>query len=337
MTRLKDIAERAGCAVMTVSKALRDAPDVSAATKARIRQLAQEMGYVPDSAAAGLRTKSTRMLGLVVSSLTNPIFARVILAIEERAHELGYELILAHTHNKPEREALCIQRLMARRVDGLLISPVYRLASEDRVYRDLQAHGTPTVIMGHSAPFCSAFVNVQCDDLTAAHAATKHLLDLGHKRIAFFAGPPVTPWTRERFEGYRRALRDANLDVDDRLVFQAGRTIEDGASAALQMINEGVMPTAVQCVNDMVAVGATETFIQQGHRVPEDISVMGYGNILLSEHARVPLTTVRQPKFRLGEAAMDMLMQQMKGPRPVSRRIPAEVIIRASTGPVRQS
>ena len=337
MTRLKDIAERAGCAVMTVSKALRDAPDVSAATKARICQLAKEMGYVPDSAAQGLRTRSTRLLGLVVSSLTNPIFARVVVAIEERAHALGYELILAHTHNKPEREALCIQRLMARRVDGLLISPVYRLASEDRVYRDLQAHGTPTVIMGHSAPFCSAFVNVQCDDLTAAHAATKHLLDLGHKRIAFFAGPPVTPWTRERFEGYRRALRDANLDVDDRLVFQAGRTIEDGASAALQMINEGVMPTAVQCVNDMVAVGATETFIQQGHRVPEDISVMGYGNILLSEHARVPLTTVRQPKFRLGEAAMDMLMQQMKGPRPVSRRIPAEVIIRASTGPVRQS
>ena len=337
MTRLKDIAERAGCSVMTVSKALRDAPDVSAATKARICQLAQEMGYVPDSAAQGLRTKSTKLLGLVVSSLTNPIFARVVLAIEERAHALGYELILAHTHNKPERESLCIQRLMARRVDGLIISPVYRLASEDRVYRDLLANGTPTVILGHSAPFCSEFVNVQCDDINAACAATKHLLELGHKRIAFFAGPPITPWTRERFEGYRRALRENKLDVDDRLVFQAGRTIEDGAKAALQMINEGVMPTAVQCVNDMVAVGATETFIQQGHRVPEDISVMGYGNILLSAHARVPLTTVRQPKFHLGEAAMDMLQQLMKRQRPESRRMPAELVIRASTGPVPRS
>ena len=157
------------------------------------------------------------------------------------------------------------------------------------------------------------------------------MLELGHKRIAFFAGPPVTPWTRERFEGYRRALREHNLDVDDRFVFQAGRTIEDGATAALQMINEGVMPTAVQCVNDMVAVGATETFIQQGHRVPEDISVMGYGNILLSEHARVPLTTVRQPKFHLGEAAVDMLLQLMKGQPPESRRISAELIVRSST------
>ena len=333
MTRLKDIAEQVGCSVMTVSKALRDAPDVSAATKARIRQLAQEMGYVPDSAAQGLRSRSTRMLGLVVSSLTNPIFARIVLAIEERAHELGYELILAHTHNKPEREALCIQRLMARRVDGLLISPVYRLASEDRVYRDLAAHGTPTVILGHSAPFCSAFVNVQCDDLNAAHAATKHLLDLGHKRIAFFAGPPITPWTRERFEGYRRALRDANLDVDDKLVFQAGRNIEDGANAALQMINEGVTPTAIQCVNDMVAIGAAETLIAQGHRIPEDISIIGFGNILLSHHFRVPLTTVRQPKFHLGQAAMDMLQQLMKGQHPAPRRIAAELIIRTSTAP----
>jgi DNA-binding LacI/PurR family transcriptional regulator len=336
MTRLKDIAQQAGCSVMTASKALRDAPDVSAATKARIRELARQMGYVPDSAAQGLRTKSTKMLGLVVSSLTNPIFARVVLAIEERAHELGYELILAHTHNKPEREAVCIQRLMARRVDGLLISPVYRLASEDRVYKDLKEHGTPTVILGHSAPFCSSFVNVQCDDIKAAHAATKHLLDLGHKRIAFFAGPPITPWTRERFEGYRRALRDANLEVDDRLVFQAGRTIEDGAAAALQMINEGVTPTAIQCVNDMVAVGAAETLMAQGHRIPEDISIVGFGNILLSHHFRVPLTTVRQPKFHLGQAGMEVMAQLLKGQNPVARRIPAELIIRDSTAPARQ-
>jgi DNA-binding LacI/PurR family transcriptional regulator len=289
------------------------------------------LGYVPDSAAQGLRTRSTRLLGLVVSSLTNPVFARIVLAIEERAHELGYDLILTHTHNKSEREALCIQKLLARRVEGLIISPVYRLATEDRIYRELEANGTPTVILGHTAPFCSSFINVECDDIAASHAATKHLLDLGHRQIAFFAGPPVTPWTRERFEGYRRALREANLDVDDRFVFQAGRTIEDGAKAALQMINEGVVPTAIQCVNDMVAVGAVETLLQQGYRVPEDISVVGFGNILLSEHFRVPLTTVRQPKFHLGQAAMELLMQLLRDENPEARRIPAELIVRDST------
>lgn len=333
MVRLKDIALQAGVSIMTVSKALRDAPDVSAATKERIGTLARTMGYVPDAMAQALRTRSTRLIGLVVSSLANPVFARVILAIEERVHELGYELILAHTHNKPEREAACLQRLMARRVDGLIISPVYRLANEDRIYRELQSRGTPTIIIGHLAPFCSGFVNVECDDTLASHTATQHLLSLGHRRIAFFAGPPVTPWTRERFEGYRRALRETNIEVDDRLVFQAGRTIEDGAKAALQMINEGVMPTAVQCVNDLVAVGVVETLIQQGYRVPQDISVTGFGNVLLSQHCRVALTTLNQPKFRLGEAAMESLVARLKGQPTGPRRISADLVIRESTGP----
>jgi LacI family transcriptional regulator len=334
MVRLKDIAAQAGVSVMTVSKALRDAPDVSAATKARIQLLARQLGYVPDTMAQGLRTRATRLLGLVVSSLTNPIYARVALAIEERANDLGYELVLAHTHNQPERESLAIQRMLARRVEGLMIAPVYRLASEDRVYRELKAAKTPAVILGHLAPFCADFTNVECDDLNASAAATQHLLSLGHRRIAFLAGPPVTPWTRERFEGYRRALREARLDVDDRLVFQAGRTIEDGAAAALQMINEGVIPTAVQCVNDLVAVGATETLLQQGFRVPEDVSVVGFGNILMSQHFQVPLTTVRQPKFHLGLAAMDVLTAQLKGQPAVARRLPAELIVRASTAAV---
>ena len=123
MTRLKDIAQRAGLAVMTVSKALRDKPDVSAATKTRIKLLAQQMGYVPDSTAQGLRNRTTRLFGLVISSMTNPIYSRVVLAIEERAYELGYDVLLAHTLNIPEREEACLRRLLWRRVDGLFICP----------------------------------------------------------------------------------------------------------------------------------------------------------------------------------------------------------------------
>ena len=150
-----------------------------------------------------------------------------------------------------------------------------------RIYQELLARRIPTVLLGHTAPFCSQFVNVETDDLLASYAVTQHLLKLGHKRIAFFAGPLATPWTQERFEGYRRALREAGLDVDDRLVFQAGRTIEDGAKAALQMINESSDATAVQAVNDVVAVGCAETLLSQGLKIPEDISVAGFGNILL--------------------------------------------------------
>jgi DNA-binding LacI/PurR family transcriptional regulator len=332
MTRLKDIAQRAGLAVMTVSRALRDKPDVSAATKTRVKLLAQQMGYVPDSTAQGLRNRTTRLFGLVISSMTNPIYSRVVLAIEERAYELGYDVLLAHTLNIPEREEACLRRLLWRRVDGLFICPVYRMAAEAPIYQELVARRIPTVLLGHAAPFCNQFVNVETDDLLASYAATQHLLKLGHKRIAFFAGPLATPWTQERFEGYRRALREAGMDVDDRLVFQAGRTIEDGAKAALQMINESSDATAVQAINDVVAVGCAETLLSYGLKIPEDISVAGFGNILLGAHFRVPLTTTRQPKFRLGSAAVDAMQELLRGQRPESRRLPAELIVRASTG-----
>src|SRR6266481_1988660 len=137
MVRLKDIAERAGVSLMTVSKALRDEPDVSETTKARLKLLAQEMGYVPDSSAQGLRTRTTKLFGLAISSLSNPILSRVVLAIEERAHQLGYDVLLAHTLNKPEREEACIRRFLSRRVDGIFLHPVYRMATEARIYQEL--------------------------------------------------------------------------------------------------------------------------------------------------------------------------------------------------------
>src|SRR5213076_2916410 len=221
--------------------------------------------------------------------------------------ELGYELILSHTLNMTEREDTAIRRLISRRVDGLFVSPVYRLGSEAPIYQELQRCGIPTVVLGHSAPFCSQFVNVETDDLPASHAATQHLLELGHKRIAFFAGPQVSPWAHERLDGYRRALREANIEMDDGLVFNAGSTIEEGEKAALQMLNEDPKATAVQAVNDLVAIGAADVFLDQGIQIPDKLSVAGFGNILVSEYFRVPLTTVRQPKLRLGYAAMDVM------------------------------
>src|SRR5438552_19018085 len=145
MVRLKDIAERAGVSVMTVSKALRDAHDVSATTKTRIKLLAQQLGYVPDSSAQGLRTRTTKLFGLAVSSLTNPIFSRVVLAIEERAYELGYDVLLAHSLNIPEREDACLRRLLSRRLDAVFIAPTYRIAAETRNYHESAARKLTTV------------------------------------------------------------------------------------------------------------------------------------------------------------------------------------------------
>lgn len=332
MVRLKDIAQRTGVGVMTVSKALRDKPDVSPETKTRVKLVAQQLGYVPNSSAQGLRTRTTKLFGIIVSTFTSPIFSRVILAIEERAYELGYDVLIAQTLDIPEREEACVRRFLARRVDGLFIVPAYRIAAEARIYQELLARHVPTVVLGHTVPFCNQFVNVESDDLLGSYKATQHLLKLGHTRIAYFSGPAATPWTQERFEGYRRALREAGLDADERLVFQAGRSIEDGAKAALQLINEVSDATAVQTVNDLVAVGCAQTLLKEGLEIPGDISVVGFGNILMSQYFAVPLTTLRQPKYRLGVAAMEAMQQLLKGKRPEPKRLAAELVARASSG-----
>lgn len=331
MVRLKDIAERARVSVMTVSKALRDEPDVSAATKTRLKLLAEQMGYVPDSTAQGLRTRTTKLFGLVIPATTDPVFARMVLAIEERAHELGFDVLLMHTLNSVEREEACLRRLLSRRADGIFVTPVYRIDPESRIYQELLTRLTPTVLLGPAAKFCSQFISIHLDDAAASQAATEHLIKLGHKRIAFLAGPMAAPWSQERFAGYRRALRENGMDVDDQLVFQAGNTVEDGAKAALQMLNESCKATAVQAVNDLVAIGCANTFLNQGAHIPRDLSVVGFGNTLTSEFFRVPMTTVRQPKYRLGVAAMDAMMQLLRGQRAESKRLPAELIIRDST------
>jgi DNA-binding LacI/PurR family transcriptional regulator len=267
--------------------------------------------------------------------MTDPIFARMVLAIEGRAHELGYDIVFMHTLNSTEREEACIRRLLSRRVDGMFLSPVYRIDPESRVYQELQSLHTPTVLLGPAARFCSSFLSVQVEDLLASYAATQHLIGLGHKRIAFLSGPQAAPWSHERFEGYRRALREAGMDVDDRLVFQAGTTVEDGAKTAMQILNESCEATAVQATSDLVAVGCADALLNQGIRIPEDMSVVGFGNILTSEYFRVPLTTIRQPKFRLGLAAVDAMLHLLRHQPAESKRLPAELIVRASTGPAK--
>lgn len=331
MVRLKDIAVRAGVSVMTVSKALRDEPDVSEATKGKIKSMAQQMGYVPDSSAQGLRTRTTKLLGLLISSTTDPTVARMALAIEERAHELGYDLLLMHTLNTVEREEFCLRRMLARRVDGMFVAPVYRIEPEARIYKELTAQHARVVLLGPTAPFCNGFPNVQVDDLLASFAATQHLLKLGHKRIAFLAGPLAAPWAQARFEGYRRALREAGMDVDDSMVFQAGSTTEDGVKAAAQLLNESCDATAVQATTDLVAIGFADTLLNQGVKIPQDMSVVGFGNTITSEYFRVPMTTVRQPKFRLGLAAIEMMLQLLRGQRAETKRLSAELIVRASS------
>jgi LacI family transcriptional regulator len=331
MIRLKDVAARAGVSIMTVSKVLRDAPDVSEATKARIRRLADEMGYLPDSQARGLRMRRTRLFGLILPSITDHWLAHAAAAIEERVHELNYDLLVCQTKDLPPREETCIHRLLSRRIDGLFLHPVYRLAPSAPAYEELLRSGTPTIILGHRAPFCSQFANVETEDALASFNLAEHLIKLGHERIAFLAGPSAAPWAQERLEGYRKALRSAGLQCEDRLVFTAGAGIQDGENAAGQMIAEAISATAVMAVTDHVAIGAATVFMKRGLRIPEDISIAGFGNHMAAENFRVPLTTVQQPKFGFGVVAAEQMLCLLRGDKLESMRLPCELVLRQST------
>lgn len=335
MVRLKEIAEAAGVSMMTVSKALRDKPDVSAATRERIRSLAQQMGYVPNISAQHLRSGSSRLLGLVLSAATNPINPRLLMSLEDQAHELGFELVIGQTMNRAEREEAVLKRFIRRQVDGIFISPVYRMDQRAPIYEELQRRGIPVVILGNRGMFCDRFPSVETDELTASADVTRHLIQLGHRRIAFFAGPLVSPTAQERMEGYRRTLREQGIPIDDGLIFSAGSTIEEGAAAAVQFLSERTDATAIQCSHDLVAIGAADVLLNQGFRIPQDFSITGFGNVLAAEYFRVPLTTIRQPKARLGAVAMEAMTRLLRGESVTTQKLPAPLEVRASSGPPR--
>jgi DNA-binding LacI/PurR family transcriptional regulator len=333
MIRLKDIAERAGVTATTVSKVLRDAPDISAETKARIRQIAESLGYVPDSGAQSLRSKKTHMLGVLISAVTDPFSSRVLLGLEEKASEFKFDLLLAQTFNDPQKELAAIERFMSRRVDGFIISPVHRFAERVPVYEELLRLEIPTVIIGPVPNWASRFVSVETDNLEASEKITKHLISLGHKKIAFLAGPSFSPAYKARLDGYRKALRDSGIQCNDSLVVLAGTTIEEGYQAMTSAYAELKDVTAIAAVNDSVAVGAVQFLIKNKFRVPQDVSVVGFGNYLISEYGQVRLTTVRQPKYRLGLAAIDMINQLLSKKQVSPLVLSSELLIRESTAP----
>lgn len=202
-------------------------------------------------------------------------------------------------------------------LEGIFVAPVPRLGTDSSIYRNSPATAAASS-SSESLPIsaCRAFARVAAHEVAASRDVTQHLLGLGHRRIAFLAGPTLAPSAPARLEGYRRALRDAGVEIHDRLVFDARSTIDEGYQAGLELVRESLGVTALQAVNDLVAIGALNALVAQGIRIPEDVSVAGFGNLLTAENARVALTTVREPKFRLGMAAMEVMQQLLKGGPP---------------------
>ena len=316
---------------MTVSRVLHDSPDIAEATKARVSAIAKQMGYVPDFAARGLRTRTTQILGLVVPSAADPLYAATLGFLQQEAVALGYDLLVSQSSNSPEHEEESIQRFLGRHVDGLFVVPVYRLSAAAPVYERLLRASSKLVLLGHPAPFCHGFPSVATDDLAGAMVATRHLIELGHRRIAFLAGPSLSPAAQERFDGYRRALREAHIEIEDHLVFNAGSAFEDGVTAARQLLTESSGASAVLAFNDLVAMGAASVLLESGLSIPSQMSVMGFGGLPASALFRVPLTTMTHPLAELAAGAMRAMVRSLRGELPKSERFAPALTVRGSS------
>lgn len=331
MVTLKQIAEQAGVSIMTVSKVMRDYPDIAPKTKERIRAIANQLGYVPDAAARSLRTRSTHTIGIVLPDISLGYYPRLFVGIEQVAKARGYKILLSHSSDDARMEAGEIRELLSRKVDGLIVVPANRIDANFETFALVESRRVPVVVLDRFPPQLNGFLYVVSDDRMGGYLATKHLIDLGHRDIALFTGPTGNPSTQDKTEGHRRALQEAGIAYRDELVFAAGTELADGEKAASELVNEHARCTGIVTHHDLVAIGAAEFFHKQKWRVPEDISIIGYGDTQSAALYRVPLTTIRQPQSGMGQIAIQMLMERIGGRPTESRRMPVELIVRESS------
>lgn len=330
---IKDIARVAKVSHSTVSRALRNSPLVSRETAERIRQIAEEMGYRPSAVARSLVTRKTKTIGVVVTTIADPFIAEVVSGIEEVANDHGYSVFLANSNADPDREIKVVHSFHERRVDGILVTA----SRVGALYiGHLSEMKVPIVLINNQHP--GEFVHsVMIDNVTASRMATEHLIHLGHRRIAYIGDQFGYQSDTERFAGYRQALERAGLTFQPELVVHGDGKPEGGMRAMEQLLRLSPLPTAVFCYNDMTALGALRVARMRGLRVPEDISLVGFDDLFIASYTEPPLTTIRQPKRRMGQRAMELLLQLLRGEDSQQTIwMQGELIVRHSTAPPRR-
>jgi len=334
MSTLKEMAGSLNLSVMTISKALRDAPDISVATKARVQAEARRRHYIPNRAAQNLRLRRSGLVGVVVPQINHTYYSQLVWGVERQAEAVGLQVLLCHSLDRAENEMREVQKLIARQVEVLLLVPAVRWQHRLATLELIRSSKIPAVLLDAYPAGAENFPNVSwvvCDDQRGGQLATEHLLQLGHREILFLAGPNGSSSSAGRFSGYQRALAEAGVTYSDTRVYLADKDIESGRKAMAQALSEKAPFTAVVAHNDSVAIGAVDTLLQQGFRIPEDVSVVGFGDGVLAAHFRVPLTTVRVPQMEMGETALRLVLDLQKGSPVEPRYLPVEIIVRAST------
>lgn len=300
MVTIVDVARAAGVSKSTVSRVLDERlPHSTSATAERVRKIAAELGYIRDPLASGLRRAGTNTVGVVVPRLTDTVMAMLYEEIAHAAAGRGLFTVVATTDDEPDQERLAIASLVRRRVDGLILTTA-------RITAPLSANGltVPHVLALRQDGISPAAVG---DDKLGGHLATRHLIDLGHRRIALLSGPPYASSAQGRRAGYQQALAEAGIPFDDDLVAGESFSMQDGEAAGRHLLDRENRPSAVFAVNDNTAIGVMAAAYSLGINVPDELSVVGYNDIPVVSRLPVPLTTIRVPFAQLAANALELL------------------------------
>jgi LacI family transcriptional regulator len=332
MTTIREVAEKAGASVTTVSHVINHTRFVSDGVRQRVLAAMEELNYRPNALARSLRKGKTYTLGLILPDSSNPFFAEVGNSIEDAAFKLGYNLILCNTEGDPQKERLYVDVLFKKQVDGIIF-----MAAGDQIgsLNFLRSQQMPVVLVDRDLPNVNADA-ILTDNQQGGYLATRYLIDLGHLRIACITGPSNLTPSAERLTGYRRALEEAGLPFEAALVLRGDYHPASGLQAATALLALPAPPTAVFACNDLMALGVLRAAAKAGRRVPDDLAVVGFDDIELACFTNPPLTTIAQSKAEIGTQAANLLAERIEAKTGPTRRliVPTQLVIRESTQPI---
>ena len=321
---IKDIAKEASVSPSTVSRALNDHPRISTQTKKLIQELANSMGYIPSQAARNLVTQKSATLGVAVADYLDPFYISLIASIEDVAIANNYDLFVSSFYRNQEREEKLFNSFFEKRLAGIIVAG----SLVDEGYLSKNNHSMPVVLIN-----CFSYPNsVSTDKLAGAKIALEHLVELGHRQIAYISpGKPINTEI-QRLQGYRSVLAKHNIPIDESFIVSGDGGVIGGIKAVSQLMALPEKPSAIFCFNDMTAIGVLNGLQQQGYDVPQDCSVVGFDDLEIASYFHPSLTTIRQPIYQLGYQAVERLLNLMQGNDEVNSVIlEPELIVREST------
>lgn len=330
---IKDIAKQLGISPSTVSRALKDHPDISVKTKKAVADLAKELNYMPNAIALSLRNRKSKIIGLIIPEVAHYFFSTIISGIENVVHQQGYQIMICQSNEIYQREVEISNTLLSSRIDGLLVSITKETSKTDH-FQEMINQGVPVVFfdrMMHDIKTDKVIV----DDHDGAFKAVEHLINSGRKRIAHFAGPQTRLIGMNRRNGYVHALEKYGIPVDKEFIFDCD-TYEQARDITPQLLNLKNPPDAIFAVNDLTAIGAINIIKQKGLKIPDDVAVAGFGDSLYARISDPALTTVTQPGFEMGTIAADLLFQRLNADEdkfndPQLKVLKTKLIIRESS------